>query len=193
MIVTLVQQINTFSCLPRVNYCNLKLLRFFSHAADQLLHRRLRMRNPGWMDTFEKLRFKNWSIFFFFVVRPGSDVLPSLSDECSRCQKIPQWTVEFFSKLVGDGQMLSRAAAYIGHVWCPKLQGHSVCPCNCQTFCVGGGSGKHFVLLSLKPGFLMRCHNYVHRLELLAVYVSVLKSIDNAYTSSQEFVRAIWA
>ena len=28
--------------------------------------------------------------FFFFVVRPGSDVQTSLSDECSRCPKIPQ-------------------------------------------------------------------------------------------------------
>ena len=33
---------------------------------------------------------------FFFVGRPGSDVQPcSLSDECSRCTKIPQWAVEF--------------------------------------------------------------------------------------------------
>ena len=57
----------------------------------------------------------------------------ALSDECSCCPKIPQCAFEFLLQTyVGGGQMLSRAAAYVGHVWsmgsavcCPMLQGHS--------------------------------------------------------------------
>ena len=70
----------------------------------------------------------------FFVVRPGSDGQPSLSDECSSCPKIPQWAVEFLLLACGwwPGVVSGSCVhwACLEHVvCCPMLQWHSpVCP-----------------------------------------------------------------